>query len=267
MLVSQVFGFILCLVPAIVSGESLPGPTAAFWALLAGASGIAGITGFYAALARGTMGLVAPLTALIAATIPSVVGIVNGAAVGPVLLLGMLVALAAVVVISLPETIPAFGVGRPSRPSISGSRLLEIGLVVVAGLGFAGFFLGVAASRNAGGGVWWPILLVRAAGLLLIGTGIVALRGSGRLQRLPVRGTSLPLACLAGAGDLGGNVFYIAALAQTSLPTAVVLSSLYPVQTTLLARLVLGERLTAIRLGGVGLAILGVILISVGSVA
>lgn len=266
MLVSQAFGFVLCLVPALVSGESVPGSSASFWALVAGASGIFGITGFYAALSRGTMGLVAPLTALIAATIPSIVGIVNGAAVGPVLLLGMLVALAAVVVISLPESLPALGFGRPSRPSISGSRLFEIGLVVVAGLGFAGFFLGVAESRNAGGGVWWPILLVRAAGFLLTGLGIVALRGTGRLQRLPVRGTALPLACLAGAGDLGGNVFYIVALAQTSLPTAVVLSSLYPVQTTLLARLVLGERLSAVRLGGVVLAIVGVVLVSVGSV-
>ena len=177
----------------------------------------------------------------------------------------MLVALAAVVVISLPESMPAFGFGRPSMPTISGSRLVEIGLVVLAGLGFAGFFLGVAESHRLGGGIWWPITLVRASGCALTGVGIAVLRAAGRLPDLRVRRGTVPLSAVAGAGDLGGNVFYIAAISQTSLPTAVVLSSLYPVQTTLLARFFLGERLTPVRLGGVALAIVGVILVSFGS--
>ena len=63
-------------------------------------------------------------------------------------------------------------------------------------------------------------LLVRAAGFSLASVGIVALRSAGRLSDLRVPRATVPLACLAGAGDLGGNVFYIAALAQTSLPTA-----------------------------------------------
>jgi len=265
MLISQVFGLVTCVVIAILSGEAFASPDAALWAVAGGASGIFGLTGFYAALSRGSMGLVAPLTALIAATIPSIVGIVNGAAPGPVLLAGMLVALAAVVVISLPESMPAFGFGRPSRPSISGSRLVEIGLVLVAGLGFAGFFLGVAESHRLGGGIWWPITLVRAAGCALTGVGVAALRLTGRLPVTRVSRANFTLACAAGAGDLGGNVFYLAAVAQTTLPTAVVLSSLYPVQTTLLARFFLHERLTLVRLSGVGLAIVGVVLVSLGS--
>jgi drug/metabolite transporter (DMT)-like permease len=137
--------------------------------------------------------------------------------------------------------------------------------VVLAGLGFAGFFLGVAESHRLGGGIWWPITLVRLAGLTLTVLGITWLRVAGRLPNLRVRRATLPLACLAGAGDLGGNLFYLAAVSQTTLPTAVVLSSLYPVQTTLLARLFIGERLTRVRLSGVGLAIVGVALVSVGS--
>lgn len=265
MLVSQVFGFSLSLLISIVAGEALPKPGAMFWALVGGSSGIVGLACFYAALSRGTMGLVAPLTALIAATIPSIVGLLNGATPGPILLLGMLVALAAVVIISLPDSVPALSVGRPTLAGIRGSRPTEIGLVLIAGLGFAGFFLGVAESHNQGGGVWWPITLVRSAGLVLTGFGIVALRASGRIQDLSVPRATLPLACLAGAGDLGGNLFYLLAVSQTSLPTAVVLSSLYPVQTTILARVVLRERLNGLRLVGVGLAVLGIVLVSVGS--
>ncbi|MEA2621938.1 MAG: hypothetical protein QOH61_848 [Chloroflexota bacterium] len=267
MLISQTFGFVLCLGIAIVQAEPPPSQEAAVWALLAGASGIVGIAGFYTALSRGTMGLVAPLTAVIAATIPSVIGIVNGAVLGPLLIVGMVSALVAVVVISLPDSVPAFGLARPSRASISGSRLSELALLLVAGLGFAGFFLGIAAARQSGGGFWWPLMLVRIVGLALTAVGVLALLATGRLRGVRLSRRSVPIAAVAGAGDLGGNVFFLLAATETSLPVAVVLSSLYPVQTTLLARWVLHERLTLLRAVGVGLAILAVALISVGSAA
>jgi drug/metabolite transporter (DMT)-like permease len=265
MLVSQVFGFVVCLVIAVAQNEAAPTGSVVFWSLLAGASGIIGIAGFYAALSRGTMGLVAPLTAVIAATIPSVIGIVNGATVGPLLLLGMVVALGSVVVISLPDSAPALGFGRPSLDLLRGSRASEIGLVLVAGLGFAGFFLGLANAHPEGGGLWWPLMLVRAIGLGMTAAGVVALGLVGRLRGVRFARRSVPYAIVAGAGDLGGNAFYLFAITQTSLPVAVVLSSLYPVQTTILARIVLKERLTLVRAAGVGLAVLGVVLISLGS--
>lgn len=267
MLVSQVFGFVICAVIAVVQNEAAPGSDAAFWSVVAGTSGILGIAGFYAALSRGTMGLVAPLTAVIAATVASVVGIVNGATVGPVLLVGMVLALGAVVAISLPDSLPALGFGRPSLNLISGSRASEIGLVLLAGLGFAGFFLGIAAAHESGGGLWWPLMIVRAVGLGLTAAGVLALRMTGHLEGVRFVRRSVPYAIVAGAGDLGGNAFYLLATTHVELPVAVVLSSLYPVPTTLLARLVLNERLTRVRAAGVGLAILGVVLISLGSTA
>jgi drug/metabolite transporter (DMT)-like permease len=71
----------------------------------------------------------------------------------------------------------------------------------------------------------------------------------------------LPLFALAGLGDLGGNAFFIFANALDALPVAVVLSSLYPVVTTVLAALVLHERLRPLQLLGIGLAVLAVVLI------
>jgi drug/metabolite transporter (DMT)-like permease len=267
MFVSQSLGFVVCLVLVLLFREPVPDGTGLFWAAAGGAAGICGLAGFYAALSRGTMGLVAPLTALIAATVPSVVGIVNGTPLTPLLVLGIVIALAAVVVISLPDSEAALGIGRPSLSAIRGSERSEILLVVIAGLGFAGFFMGIAAAHNAGAATWWSLMVVRIVGMVLVTGGVVALALSGRRFDLTLERSSLPLAGGAGIGDLSGNLFYLAAIEQTSLPTAVVLSSLYPVQTTLLARAVLGERLTAVRAGGVVLAIVAIVVVSLGSIA
>lgn len=265
MLVSQLLGFVVCLLLALVLGERAPDTTGLLWSAAAGAAGIVGIAGFYAALSRGTMGLVAPLTALIAATIPSIVGLVNGAPLSPLLLLGIGIALAAVVAISLPDSEAALGIGDAPVDPVRGSRLSEVALVTTAGLGFSGFFLGISAAHGAGAGVWWSLMIVRIVGLALVVGGLVALALTKRMADLSLERSSVPLAGLAGIGDLGGNLFYLLALAQASLPTAVVLSSLYPVQTTLLARAVLGERLNRVRLIGVGLAVLGIVTVSLGS--
>jgi drug/metabolite transporter (DMT)-like permease len=251
----------------VVRAEPFPDPAFVVWAAAAGVSGVLGLSAFYLALSRGTMGLVAPLTALVGAAVPAVVGIAAGQVPGPVLSIGMIVALAAVAVISLPE-----GAERslPTRASLrawlGGAPALELGLVLVAGLGFAGFFLASDRARVVGGGVWWPLLVVRAAGLTTAWIGIAVLLASGKLRSIRIRRSVLPVTALAGAGDTGGNFFFLLASAQGSLPVAVVLSSLYPVQTTLLARVLLHERLGRQRIAGVALAVLGVVLISLGAV-
>lgn len=263
----QLFGFLLALVVVVGSRESFPDPSFVPWAAGGGISGVIGLSAFYFALSRGTMGLVAPLTALIGATVPALVGIAGGETPTPVVALGMAVALAAVALISVPEGADR---RRPSlaslQTSLGGARAAELGLIVVAGLGFAGFFLGTAQARAVGGGVLWPLLAVRVSGLVLVWTGIVLLLATGRLRTIRIRRSVLPMALLAGAGDTGGNLFFLLAIAQGTLPVAVVLSSLYPVQTTLLARFLLHERLSPLRLAGVALAVLGVVLIGVGAV-
>lgn len=263
----QLFGFLLALVVVVGSREPFPDPAFIPWAAAGGISGVVGLSAFYLALSRGTMSLVAPLTALIGATVPALVGIAGGETPTTVVAVGMVVALAAVAVISLPEGADR---GRPSlaslRTSLGGARAAELGLIVVAGLGFAGFFLGTAEARAVGGGVLWPLLAVRVSGLILVWFGIAVLLATGTLRTIRIRRSVLPMALLAGAGDTGGNLFFLLAIAQGTLPVAVVLSSLYPVQTTLLARFLLHERLSPLRLAGVALAVLGVVLISVGAV-
>ncbi|MDQ3492981.1 MAG: DMT family transporter, partial [Chloroflexota bacterium] len=92
--------------------------------------------------------------------------------------------------------------------------------------------------------------------------GAVTDRAGRPSLRVPL--AVIPLVVLSGLGDLGGNLFFLLANAAGSLAVAVVLSSLYPVVTAVLARIFLHERLSRLRLMGVAAAIGGVVLIAAG---
>lgn len=263
----------------LASGEPMPAASAVAWGAAAGVCGVVGLGAFYLALSRGTMGLIAPLAALIGAAVPAMVAIAAGAEVSGLRLAGIVVALLAVVLISLPGREPTAHDRRALRIGIA-----DLPLVVLSGLGFAGFYLSLDRAAAAGGETWWPILLVRGVGLALVlaAAAVVLARGSGTLRHraavvlgvprlrafaLPMVAV-VPLFLLAGAGDLGGNVFFLLANAADTLPVAVVLSSLYPVVTVVLAGIFLHERLRPLQLAGIALAVAGVGLIGLaGTVA
>jgi drug/metabolite transporter (DMT)-like permease len=243
---SQLFGLAGALALIIVSREAAPVAAALAWGGAAGISGVVGLLGFYRALANGTMSLVAPVTSIIGAGIPALVGIVTGDVLSPLQVAGMACALAAVVIVS-----------RGERHV--DARSIDWPLVFLAGLGFAGFFIGIGRAHTLGGAMWWPLLAARLAPLALLIAGVVLLRRSIR-----VGATTLPLVGLSAFGDLGGNAFFLLAQSQGAFSVAVVLSSLYPVTTVLLAAVVLGERLKRGQAVGVLAALVGVALIAAG---
>ena len=266
-------GLLATLIILLASGESLPPAEALAWGAAAGVSGLVGLGAFYLALSRGTMGLIAPLAALIGAALPATVAIAGGEDVGPLRLVGICVGLLAVVLISLPGGEVTTDEKRAVRVDVR-----ELPLVGLSGLGFAGFYLFLDRSATEGGETWWPLLAVRLVGFVLIVGVIVGLLaragrrplrtrldellGVNRLRALGISSLGVaPLFVLAGAGDLGGNVFFVLANASDALSVAVVLSSLYPVVTTLLAVAFLHERLRLLQLGGIALAIAAVVLI------
>jgi drug/metabolite transporter (DMT)-like permease len=215
------------------------------------------------------MGVVAPLSALIGAGLPVIVGVTDGEAIDAGRGLGMATALLAVVLISLPSSSPSTDERRRLRIDLH-----ELPYVIVAGVGFGLFFVFLdRATPNEE--TWWPLFIVRVVGLVLTGAALLVavMRARERTWRLRadvvlglpnLRARAVPIGVIVllllvtGAGDLGGNLFFVLAARADALSVAVVLASLYPVVTTLLAAAFLHERLRRIQILGVVLASLSV---------
>lgn len=212
--------------------------------LAAGVAGAVGLAALYRGMSLGSMGLVTALAGAASLVIPLVASAATGATIGPLQLAGVVAAAAA-----------AAAGGGASRGDMGRQALLLAG---VAAIGFGAWYVLVdLAARN--GDPLWALVFSRASSSVL--TGVVAI---GRVDRarFPVR-----IVVAAGLFDVGGNVLFV--IARDSLPVglAAALTGMYPVVTMILARVVLGERLSRLGLLGVALAILGVVLISIGAPA
>lgn len=239
----------LAVVVAVIlaAGEPLPDGRTVLYSLLAGACGTTALGLFYRALAVGTMSIVAPISAT-GVMLPVVVGLASGDELTTLIGVGLAVTVAGVLLASR-EEVSELGEGGPNRPAI----LLALG--AAAGFGLYFTFADVAAD----GSVLWLLALGRVVALPFIVA--LALRGAGPL--LPPAAERAPLA-LVGCADLAATGLYGLATTRGALSVVAVIGSLYPVATVLLARGVLKERISPVQAAGVGLALLGVGLVSAG---
>jgi uncharacterized membrane protein len=202
------------------------------------------------------MGVVSPITAVLAAAVPIVFGVAfRGDRPAPLAIAGIAAALIAVVCVSLSP-----GAATPAADAPRArARTLPPGLVeaVVAGVFFGAFFIALAQTRAAAG--MFPLLAARLTSLALLGLGGIAL---GRAADLRVARPSIALVATCGAGDMAANVLYVLAAHSGMLSIVAVLSSLYPASTVALAALVLDERLAPVQWAGVGMAFAGVVAIA-----
>ncbi|MFN8623313.1 MAG: EamA family transporter [Chloroflexota bacterium] len=257
---THVFGIVLNLGMLAFAGEPPPTEAGVLWALAGGVAGTVAIGALWLALARGAMGLVSPLTALIGASIPAIIGILTGDPLSPLLAAGMLLALVAIGVISLPDRRP----GERDRLTTEGTDPLGWLLILLAGLGSAGFYLCSDRAHEAGSGTITTLVIVRAADLVLLsGLLLISWLRDTRRARTPTRPTLRVLGFIAliSVIDSTGTIAYLTAAAAGSLSIAVILGSFYPVSTAGLARVVLHERLSRQRLAGIGLAVIAAAMI------
>lgn len=215
------------------------------WGVAAGIAGGIAIAALYAALAIGRMGVVSPITAVIGAAVPVVVGFALGARPPAPALAGIALAFVAVALVSANAETRRISLHEP------GLRLAIL----------SGTFIGllyVFLARGHGDGGLALLATTRATSLaMLIGYALV------RRESLRPAPGSLPTILLAGALDMGANVLYVVAARQGLLPVVAVLTSLYPASTVALAWIVLHERLERLQWCGVGCAVCGVALIAV----
>jgi len=230
--------------PATVAGLA--------WGISAGLTGGLGLIIFYAGLAAGPMSVVAPVSGLVSTILPVAVALAQGERPGAVVYAGALLCLVAIVLASSAgdtSAVPRTGRAAPRR---------AIGYGIASGASFGLFFLLI---RNAGqSGELWPVAAGRIGELAIVLIAAAALRRG----LLPRGAGSRPLVAAAGAGviDVVANICYVAATRTGTFGLAVVLASLYPGVTVLLARVVLGERLRWVQRAGLGLAAIGILLVA-----
>src|SRR5215469_1813468 len=234
-------GVVLMSTVALLAYAPFPVARSIFWAGLGGLVGGASLAFFYQALASGKMGLTAPVAAVLGAGIPTIVTAFTEGFPGNRHLIGFVLAVAGVWLICRVEDES----GRPEG----------LGLAVISGCGFAGYYLCVHQTGDAS--ALWVAVFSRAGSLVV--TAAVVLLGPG-LRAIP--GSVLAMAVLAGGLDTLGSAFFVRAQQVGRLDAAVVLSSLYPVITVLLARLFLHEHFSRARTVGMLAALAAVPMIA-----
>ncbi len=243
---AELISLVLSVPAAVAVGASRVTGADAAWSLVSGVAVAAGLGLFYAAMKRGLISLVAPMSAVTSAAVPVVYALARGERPGAVALVGIALALFAIAVVSLA---PA-GVEARDRAN---TRAV-IGLSLIAGVLFGAFF--ICFSRTSEDAGLWPIVLSRAASAgILVGVALVILGGLavGSLARFVV-----PM----GVSETIAGVALLLALQRGPVAIASVLASLYPVTTVLLAAGVLRERLSRLQTTGVLLALVAVVLVS-----
>ncbi len=228
---------------AVLSRETLPAMASHLWGGLSGIAGALGVLCLYQALATGKMGTVAPITGLLTAALPVIVGGVTQGRPRLLQIVGFGLAFVAIILISKPEKLQ----GRPQG----------LGLAVLAGLAF-GFFV-VLLKQAAVTSVFWPLVTSRAASTLLMLILVAATPMARRSQATPM---PLLMMVLTGVLDSLGNLLLVMATRSGRLDVAAVLSSLYPAATVLLAYFFLKERVTRLQNVGILTALVAVPMIA-----
>lgn len=278
---------LLLLVIPFVSSQA-PSLASVLWGAAAGASGVAGAMALYLGFRHAAFSVASSVSAVGTAAFSVLAGLALGERPGALALAGILLAVPAIVGVSAPAsrasrgagpavvgsravTVPQRGPagrgaappgqlgpgGRRFRPAATGRHAAGVGWGLAAGAGFGLFFIGL--DRAGSGTDLWPITISQLAALVTVACVAVVTRDLS----LPPAGTRR-LSLLTGVASAAGTAMFFLATHHGLLAITAVITSLYPAGTILLARVLLGERLTRLRLAGLCFAAVSVALIAAG---
>ena len=229
---------------ALLTHAAFPSRASVLWCIAAGSVGGISLALFYRALASGKMGLTAPVAAVLGAGIPTIVTAFAAGFPGYRQGIGFVAA--------------GIGVWLISREDESG-RPEGLGWAVIAGIGFAVFYLCIKQAGN--GSSLWIVLCARVMSLLVTSLFVILGGHIGSHARALDRRV-LVLAVITGCFDIIGSAFFVRAAQTGRLDSAVVLSSLYPAVTVVLARFFLHEHFSRSKTVGMLAALAAVPLVA-----
>jgi uncharacterized membrane protein len=239
--VAHALSLVLLLITVFLVAEPIPPLHDWLWGGISGLAGAIGLLLLYRALAEGRMSVAAPVSAVVAATLPVMVGLLQDGLPGLWILLGFILALIAVWLVSGGEGLVI--------------RFDALRMPVIAGIAFGAFFIFIErASQTA---LLWPLIAVRIV-------SVSAMLGYALLTRqdwIPKRESIVPL-LLSSLLDTFGNGFYALSARTGRLDVAAVLGALYPGATVLLAWVFLKEKISRVQAVGILLALGAIILLT-----
>lgn len=254
-------GVALVVAACVTALHPAAGPTAPVlgWGAVAGLGSGVGTLALYRGLAGGRMSVVAPLSAVLSALVPALVGVATGDRLTGPAWAGVAIALPAIALVSVERSGAAPRSGPPDGAGRRGS--IRDGLLAGAGFGVLFAALGRAGTDSG----TWPLVPTQAVAVLVV-LGLAGGRRRGRTGRRGRgrwRSAARPGA-VAGVLGAGATISYLAATGHGPLAVVAVLTALYPAVTVLLARVVLGERWGRVQGVGMVIAALAVVLVSTG---
>ena len=243
-IISQIVGLAILAGMAVTLREPIISGNNLVFGGLAGLFGTLGLTALYIGLARGRMGVVAPVSAIVGTVLPIVIGIFLEGVPSRGQFLGLILGVCAIWYLA----------GGGSTVSFHPRELV---LPVLAGMGFGFFFVFIdQVSETA---IFWPLVTARIVSITMISVFVMARRNktvtSWNFQLFFI-------VLLAGVFDAAGNIFFALASRLGRLDISTTLTSLYPATTVLLARLILRERLALRQWFGVAVALVALVLIA-----
>lgn len=233
---------------AFLMSPPVTAPADLAWGAAAGGIGVVGGYQLFRGFRVGRLSVVAPVSSLCAAGIPLLADLVFGIRPSTPALVGMLIALAAIWLIST---------GTPDARRNGRSVAAGFWYGLGAGIGFAGMFLAFART-DPGGGIW-PVV---AAQFMVLAITVIAALSLREAIRVPL--AALPGVAAVGIAGYLGTVCFLLAARLGLVSVAAVITSLSPGVTVVLARLFMAELLPARQLAGLLTAIIALVLIALG---
>ncbi len=226
---------------ALLLNEPFPSLPECLWAGLAGVVGAGAIFVLFTALSTEKMGVVAPISGVVAAVLASAIGDIVEGLPDPLQLFGFALAL--------------LGIWLLSNPRVAGvtARALRLSVTVGVGAGFFFFAIRQASYTSA----FWANSLERAVSLVVLAIAAAVMRPDLSLRRAPWAQLAL-----LGVLDTCGALLFTLAARSGRLDVATVISSLYPSGTILLAWIALKEPITRLQWAGIGLALAAIAVIA-----
>jgi drug/metabolite transporter (DMT)-like permease len=239
---SQVASLVIALPILFASHEPAMRPLDVAISIAGGLMGAVGLSLLYRGLSVGRMGVVAPIAAVLTATLPVAFGFLTEGVPSGFAIVGIVCAALSVVLVS---RVPDAGDGRPSG--------LRYGLAAGAMFGL----FTTAATGLADDLIISPSVLIRVASISAIGAYLLVRRAPWRVPR-----RIWPALVAVGVIDMSATASYLSALDVGPIAIAAILASLYPVVTPILAAVVLRERVTSAHAVGILAAGAAVVLIA-----